>query len=112
MSVSKEDLFKKRVKQVEVDIPDVGAVTVRALTRAEVLKLGINPGSALEMDLAEAEQKLLSAAMVEPKMSQEDVKEWQENSPAAEINAVFIAVIKLSGLAAELPKEMVKQFPQ
>lgn len=111
MSVSKEDLFKRRVKEVDVEIPDVGTIRVRALTRTEVLSLGVVPGQGAELDLAEAERKVISAGMVEPPMTQDDVKAWQDSSPAVEINAVFLAIVELSGLTGEMPKEMVKQFP-
>lgn len=111
MTVNKEALFAKRVKELVVSIPDVGDVKVRALTRSEVLGLGIVPGQSVELDLAVAEQKLLSRAMVEPTMTEADVKSWQDSSPASEINVVFMAVIELSGLNSDGPKEMVKQFP-
>lgn len=110
--MDKNKLFARRLKESEVEIPDVGTVRIRALTREEVLKLGIVPGSAVELDIAVAEQKMLSKAMVDPEMSENDIRQWQENSPAMEINIVFEAVLKMSGLAPGTAKEMVKQFPQ
>ena len=111
MSINKEALVKKRVAEREVEIPDVGSVRVRALTRAEVLELGIAPGAVATMDVAEAEQKMLSKAMVDPEMTVDDIREWQASSPAMEINTVFEAVLELSGLKKGQAKELIKQFP-
>lgn len=109
--VSLATLTTKRFTKRVVTIPDVGDVVVRAISRAEALTLGVMPGQVVEIDLAVAEQKLLSAAMVSPKMTVDDVAEWQRNSPASEINVVFMAVTELSGMAAGAPKDAVKRFP-
>lgn len=111
--LDKSTLLGKRLTEKDVEVPNVGTVRVRAISRAQALALGVIPnGQPVTIDLAEAEQKLLSAAMVEPTLTREEVKEWQANSAAGEINVVFMAIIRLSGLAADLPKDVVKQFPQ
>lgn len=104
-NVGKAALLERRANTREVDVPDVGTVTVRGLTRTEALAI-----RGVEMDEAVAEQKLLAVALVDPKLTEDDVRQWQEASPAGEIEVVTAAVLALSGMNAEAPKETVAAF--
>ncbi len=86
-------------------------VTVRGLTRGEA-----GPIEGLAHDPLELERRLLSAAVVAvngkpQRLTTAQVKTWQDNSPAAEMNPVSAAVLKLSGMAAGQMKEDVARFP-
>lgn len=105
MTVSKEDLLKARFGVEEVEIPGVGTVKVRALSRAQALTLRDK-----EMSVAEVEQKLLAWALVEPEVTIEDVKAWQENSPAGELQPITAAITRLSGMETSAPKEAMRKF--
>lgn len=105
MTISKTDLLKKRFGVVDFEIPEVGTVQIRPLSRAEALTV-----QGVEMDAAEMEQKLVSMAMVEPKLTENDVKTWQENSPAGELEPVTQEIARISGLTQDAAKDAVKTF--
>lgn len=104
-NIGKAALLERRGNTEDVEVPGVGTVTVRGLTRSEALSI-----RGIELDELEAEAQLLALAMVEPKLTEDDVRAWQEASPAGEIGVVTAAVLKLSGMTADAPKEAVKGF--
>ncbi len=104
-AISKEDLLAERFGVVDVEIPGVGTVQVRPLSRAEALAV-----QGVELHPAVLEQRLLSAAMVSPKLTESEVRTWQENSPAGELEPVADRILVLSGMKQESAKEAVKTF--
>lgn len=105
MAVSKADLLKKRFDEEDVEIPGVGTVKIRPLSRAEALQV-----QGREMGVGEMERMLLSAAMVDPKLTEDEVSDWQANSPAGLMQPVVDAIVRLSGMEQNAPKEAVKKF--
>lgn len=103
--MDKEALFKSRLKEKDVPIPDVGTVRVRGLNRAEVLAL-----QGVELGVLEMERKLLSQALVDPLMSEDDVRRWQEASDPQELEPVSDAIMELSGLRPQAAKEAMLKF--
>lgn len=97
--LDKQALLKARFGEKVVEIPGVGEVRVRALSRGEALQI-----KGKEQDVAAIEQWVLSRAMVDPPMSEDDVKAWQDNSPAGELQVVFDEILKLSGMEATAAK--------
>lgn len=107
MAISKAELLKKQAFAVEdVEIPGVGTVQVRPLSRAEALEI---QGKG-EMTVAEMECKLLAAAMVDPKLTEAEVAELQANTPAGLLQPVAQAIGRLSGIEQTAPKEAMKRF--
>lgn len=92
--MNKEELLKLRLREQDVELPGVGSVRIRALSRAEVLRIKDKP-----MDIDVMERKLISAAMVDPKLTEAEVQEWQDVSEAGELEIVTRAITKLSGLS-------------
>lgn len=88
----KERLLSRRIPEDTVDLSE-GTVTVRGLTRGEVFL------TQQIKDTEKSERKILSLAMVDPPMNEDEVRQWQRNSPAGEIEAVSAKVLELSGLA-------------
>lgn len=106
MTVSKADLLKIRNTVVEdVEVPDLGTVRIRALTRSEALEFEGKPMEPAELDL-----KLLAIGMVEPKLTEAELAEVQANTPAGLMQPVAKAIARLSGMEATAPKEAVKRF--
>lgn len=104
--MDKDLLFKARLRERDVDIPDVGTVRVRALARGEVLafqELG-------ELEVQVYERKLLALALVDPVLTEDEVRQWQEAAPAGELEPVTQAVVELSGLDREAAKLAYQQF--
>lgn len=103
MPVNKIDLLKQAFGIEEVELQRGGTVSVRGLTRSEALKV-----KGQEMPEAEMEQHLLSTALVDPKLTRAEVAEWQDASPAGEIEDVIAAIMRLSGMEKSAPKEAYK----
>ena len=104
--LSKEALLTAAFGVVSVPIPGKkGAVQVRPLSRTEALSV-----QGVELTTAEVEQKLLSKAMVRPKLTEEEVEVWQNSSKADEIEPVANKIMELSGMRKESAKEAVKTF--
>lgn len=101
--LSKTDLLKAMFGLRDVELARGGFVKVRALTRSEALKI-----KGQEMPEEEMEQLLLSLALAEPKLTPEEVKAWQDSSPAGEIEEVIAEIMRLSGMQKSAPKEAYK----
>lgn len=100
--MDRELLKKPRLREEEIELEDVGTIRVRALNRAEVLKI-----NNVKMPIVKMEQLLLSMAMVDPTMSKEDIEEWQSAGGAGEIEKVTEVVQRLSGLVKGADKSDV-----
>jgi hypothetical protein len=108
MAIDKAALLARRAldttKEVELASGD-GSVVVRGLTRKEALSV-----QGVEMDEAEAERKLLSLALVDPKLTEDEIDQWQEHAPAGELVPVTDAVLELSGMTSAITKEAMRRF--
>lgn len=103
--VDKNALFARRLPERDIEIPGVGTVRVRALTREEALTV-----RGREMPVDEMERCLLEAALVAPVLTKGEVRLWQQACPAGELEPVTNAILDLSGMTADAPKEEMKQF--
>jgi hypothetical protein len=104
-AVDKAALLASRgIGLTTVPLGELGEVKVRALSRAEAL------ASQGEHDQAEAEVFLLALAMVEPKLTEDEVRAWQRVAPAGELQPVVLAILKASGMEQDSPKQAVKTF--
>jgi hypothetical protein len=102
--MDKSALLADRVsdKIAEVEIEGVGTVTVRALSRFEMIQ-----GGKLADDPMAQERFILSRAMVDPQMGEHDVAAWQKSSIPGEINKVATVVNQLSGIGQGADKSSV-----
>lgn len=104
-AVTKEDLLKKRFGVEDFEIPGVGLVKIKPLSRAEAMSV-----QGTEIPVIELERYILSKALVEPKMTEADVQAWQESSPAGELEPLLDRVVEISGMKKAASKEAVKSF--
>lgn len=103
MTIDKGTLLARRSgKPGDVQIPGVGTVTVRGLSRKELMGIDHEAGVLV------AERQTLALAMVDPRLSEDEVEVWQDNSPADEISPVMNEVNRLSGLGQNAHKEAYK----
>ena len=102
---AKAALLAKRGGTKDVEVPGVGTVQIRALTRAEALSV-----QGKTQDVALLEQKLVSMAMVDPDLTKDEVREWQENSTAGEIQIIVQAIVELSGMEGYAAKAAYADF--
>lgn len=95
--MDKEALFKPRLPEGEVDAPGLGTVRVRGLSRAEVLES--RTGNTLT-----TERRMLAFGMLDPALTEDEVKRWQEAALPAEIESVSRRIAELSGLLEASPR--------
>lgn len=111
-AVDKDALFAPRLPTADVEVPGVGTVTIRALSRAEVMRARSDVKSiedAIKRQ-AELERRMLASAMVAPELTAEEVRRWQRASPAGEIEVVTDAVERLSGLKDGEAREVYREM--
>jgi hypothetical protein len=104
--MEKTALLTERLPRDEVEIKGVGTVTVRGLSRYELLLAGKGQND----DVAAMERRMLSMALVDPEMSEDDVAAWQKCSPAGEIMPIVNKINELSGVGREAQKEAYKSL--
>jgi hypothetical protein len=98
----KARLLKSRLGEKTIEIPGVGEVTVRGLSRGEVLLLQKTSNNPTQL-----EQKIIAVGMVEPKLSEKDVATWQKAATSGEIDRVVDVINELSGLGQGATKSDV-----
>lgn len=97
--MDKDKLLAPRLDETTVDLT-IGQVTVRSLTRSEALHV-----SNSELDEDHMERVLVAAAMVDPSLTEDDVKMWQDNSPPGEIERVCQVITQISGMEVNAAKD-------
>lgn len=102
--MDKSALLQPRMPEADVEIPGVGTVRVRGLSRAEVVKFQ-------ELDSAVRETKWFATGMVDPKLSEEEVDQWRESATFAELELVSEKIAALSGLLEDSAKAAYKSVP-
>lgn len=106
MPVDKKLLFKPRLPEADVEVPGIGTFRVRALNRDEALHCRSTP------DVATIERRMLAAGLVDPELTENEVKAWQLASTAGEIEPVTDKIAELSGMAQGADKEVYVEFEQ
>jgi hypothetical protein len=114
MTFDKERLFKARLTEADVDVEGLGTVRVRALSRAEVLRVrsAVKGEEDAIKRQADLERKMLALAMVDPELTEAEVGQWQAASTAGEMEPVTDKVQELSGLLQGAAKEAYVEFEQ
>lgn len=96
-----------------VDVPGLGTVCVRGLSRFEVLDVRKATDDAQGVDGPRAlmlERKMVSLAMLDPVLTEAEVGTWQKIAGAAELNVVSLKIQELSGMTDAAPKEAYKSL--
>lgn len=104
--MDKAQLLASRIGQDTIEIPGVGTVTVRGLSRQEML----DAGDLADQGVAVMERAMLSAGMVDPQLTVDEVEQWQRVSPANEIQPIVQRINELSGVSKEAAKEAYKSL--
>lgn len=105
MTVDKELLFKSRLPEADVDVPGLGVtVRVRGLSRAEAMQIQKLEGTAA------IERAMLAMALVDPQLSEGEVRQWQEAAPAGELEPITDKVAELSGMKQDSAKDAYKEL--
>jgi hypothetical protein len=97
-----ETLLRPRLPEGDVEIPGVGTVRVRGLSRYHIATAQLGD------DTLAIERRMLHFGMVDPPMSEDDVAAWQKASPVGEINPVAAKINELSGIGEGADKALYK----
>ena len=101
--MDKETFLKPRLPEADVDIPGVGAVRVRGLSRLEALQ--IQSG---KQDMAALERAVIRLGLVDPALTPDEIDAWYAAAPAGEIVPIVSAIHDLSGLKEGAAKAAYK----
>ncbi len=102
---TREDLKRDRIRgnTEDYDLPGVGTILIRGLSRGEFLIAQRNYPN----NDAQQERYVLSRAVLIPEITEDDVADWQEASGIAEINNLAKKINELSGIGAGADKSEV-----
>lgn len=109
--MDKDALFKQRLTEQELELDGVGTVRLRALTRGEVSdarELFATGPDLADLDVTGYEDALVALSLVDPVLTPEEVRRWDEAAPAGELARVMEAIRDLSGLGEEAAKSRVR----
>jgi hypothetical protein len=93
-------------RTMPLEIPDVGTIVIRALSRHEMME----SGRRFDGDPLAQERYILSRAIVDPELAEHDIAAWQKGSAPGEINEVAKAVNAMSGIGPDAAKEQYKSL--
>lgn len=106
MAVDKATLLAAgKLHEETVEVPDVGTVTVRGLSRGEVFKL---QQKALNPD--DLEVHLLVRGMVDPELTKDEVVTWRDEAMGDVIDPISTRIMELSGLAPGQQTQKERNF--
>lgn len=100
--MDKSVLLADRLPRGEVEVPGVGTVALRALSRYELVLAGKGTE-----DSALIEARLLSYTLLDPQLSVDEVRQWQRSAPSGEVGLVVDKMRELSGLGEGADKSSV-----
>lgn len=101
-NLTREDILARKVGKGTCELPGGGTVAVRSLTFAEVSEGQTSYGSP-----AERTAFYLSKALVDPKMTYEEVTAWQDQGDAGDVTVLAEYVQELSRLSEGAGKSRV-----
>ena len=103
---TKSALLGRTLPESDVEIPGVGTVRVRGITRGQYLHAG-RAMAGDDPDVQRFEKLLITAGMVDPALSEDEVGQWQRTAGAGEIARVVEMIQELSGARQDAPKSGV-----
>ena len=101
--MDKETFLKPRLPEADVELPGVGTIRVRGLSRQEALSL-----QPLATDTPAMERAIVGLGLVDPALTSAEVDEWYAAAPAGEIAPIVSAIHELSGLKEGAAKAAYK----
>lgn len=104
-TLSKESLLARTLPRRDVAV-DGGTVTVRALSRSEAVRV-----ADLQKDVDAAEVFILACALVDPALTEDEVRVWRDSAASGEVDAVSTVVLELSGMTPEAAAAAAARFP-
>lgn len=102
-NLTRAQILARKTGKGTATLPDGTTVSVRALTRNEVLAAQDEFASAGERDT-----RYIAWAMTDPKLTVDEVRAWADAAPAGDLVAVSDAIAMISGLVSTAGKDAYK----
>lgn len=99
---TKAALINPHLKTDEVEVPGVGTIVIRELSRWEMVDV-----QGLEDNRQQQDTRAVAYAMVDPEMAEHEVMAWRKAGGNGEIEAVARAINRLSGIGKDAQKSGV-----
>jgi hypothetical protein len=96
--VAKETLLKSHLPEGTVDLPGIGTVRIRGLSRAEVLAVAA-------MEPADREIRSISYGLVDPALNEDEAAAWRSNVTSDVVRILNEEVLRLSGMLVDATGE-------
>lgn len=103
--MDKSKLLASRLPEKDIDIEGVGTLRVRGLTRGLAILVADTDGT------AKRERLIIRHGLVDPVLTDNEIKEWMEAAPSGEVDQVVTEIARLSGMLPDSEKEAVQRFP-
>lgn len=104
--IDKEAFLKATAPETSVELPGLGTVKVRGLSRSEAVSL-----APLKDDTGALERRILILGLVDPALTEDELKAWYDSAPAGLVDPIIAAIERLSGLGKGAPKSDVPRVP-
>lgn len=89
--ISKEVFLKGHLPEDTIEVPEIGTIRIRALSRAEAL-------ASTELVAGEREAQVLAWGLADPAITKEEAQQWRETTMPGVVNAVAYEILVLSGM--------------
>lgn len=103
--VSKEAFMKGGLPEEVVPVEGLGNVRIRSISRAEYMRVRT-------MDVDAFETAVLAAGLLEPTLSEDEVRQWRESVMAQVSDNLLGEVLRISGLRKTAVEEAKQSFPE
>lgn len=91
--IDKDSFLKPLLPEKDVDLPGLGTVRVRGLSRAEAVRLAEVKG-----DTPKLECRILSYGLVDPVLTADELFDWYDRAPSGWVDLIVNAITALSAI--------------
>lgn len=104
--LSKEAFLKVSLPEEVVTVEGLGPVRIRSLSRAEFMKVRQSDADGWEIGI-------VTYGLVEPALTEDEVREWRETSSAPQLfDDLAGEILRISGLRKAAVAEAKRSFPE
>lgn len=105
--IDREAFLKPRLPERELDLPGIGTILIRGLSREDVVAM-----QPLKHDTAALEQRIIELGIVSPALSAADVAAWYSTALSGDVDRIVDAITELSGVSKGGPKSGLPGLPE
>jgi hypothetical protein len=103
--ISKEAILKPQLPEEVIDVAGLGPVRVRGLSRSEWM-------ANKDRDGVEWEIGLLAVGLVDPKLSEEEIRQMREATTVKVIDEIASGILRLSGMLVSRGGDAKRTFQE